>query len=103
MFPHRKDLLAGLCILSTLFAVTILGFQGFHDDTGETCLSDVDPFCGGGGGGSDDDHGDFCWSCTMGEGDTDFRCREGSSGRECSEVFDSHGNYSCRITGPLCI
>lgn len=101
MSSIRKKLLIGLLTtMAVVFTLTLSGFQGFHDDTGETCLSDSDPFCDTGGGGEDD--GDHCWNCTMSEGDTDFRCKPGTSGRECSEVYDSHGNYSCRITGPLC-
>ena len=97
----KKRIFTLLFVLTSLTAITLptIGFQGFHDDPGDPCLGDSDPFCGSTG-----DAG-ACFQCKPipQDGDISFECDPSPSGGQpiCTITHTSTG-VSCSLSGGPC-
>jgi len=90
--------LALLLLVTAAIAIALpsRGFPGFHDDPGNTCIGNDDPFCG-----EDDEAGQSCFRCkpVLRNGQPDFDCVSGSAGAECT-VAHTGTDVTCETPVP---
>ena len=93
----RRRLIVSVLVVLVLVltSVPVASFSGFHDDPGNTCLGDSDPFCSSGSGGGSGPSG--CYACSYNEDTHEFSCINGTWGTSCTAINGETAR--CTVSG----